>query len=325
ATSKSATGGGARGASAAKPAADGDEQPGPQAGAERPAGGERGGVRVVRIARAVVIATDDVQLPAKQPGQLAELMVEEGAEVEAGAVLAVIDDSSAKAKKTTVEAEVRIAKAQADSEAKVRAAEALARYYEAEFQVNDELFRRNVVSSTELRKFKVQFEKSVADTEVARLEFNIAGLTHEGKQASLEQASIDLEHHKVVARMKDPGTAVVAEVSKHVGDWVQLGETIMRIVRMDEVRVEGYVELADYSPEEISDQPCVITVTETLGGKPVTRHVDGKIDFVSTVITPGGDYRVWAKVKNPKIGPKQWLLRVGQNVEMAITPKVVGE
>ncbi|HND53516.1 MAG TPA: hypothetical protein PLV92_14000, partial [Pirellulaceae bacterium] len=38
-TSKSTTGGGARGATGAKPAADGEEQPGPQAGAERPAGG----------------------------------------------------------------------------------------------------------------------------------------------------------------------------------------------------------------------------------------------------------------------------------------------
>ncbi|MFM8251090.1 MAG: efflux RND transporter periplasmic adaptor subunit [Planctomycetota bacterium] len=274
-----------------------------------------------RISRAVVLAIEDIQVPAKQAGELAELHVDEGTVVEQGAVLAQIDDAVAKAKKATAEAELRIAKAQAASDAKVKAADDVARYQEAEYQVNEELFRRNVVSNAELRKFKVQFERAKSETDVARLEDRVADLTEEGKNALLEQTQIELTNFQVVARLKEPGKAVIVEVDKHVGDWVQLGESIMRIVRMDAVRVQGYLNVADFSPREVEDQPVTIEVSETIGGKSVTRSVTAKLDYVSPVIEPGGDYRVWAKVKNPQVGERDWLLRPGSNVTMTIQIK----
>jgi multidrug efflux pump subunit AcrA (membrane-fusion protein) len=274
-----------------------------------------------RISRAVVLAIEDIQVPAKQAGELAELHVDEGTIVEQGAVLAQIDDAVAKAKKATAEAELRIAKAQAASDAKVKAADDVARYQEAEYQVNEELFRRNVVSNAELRKFKVQFERAKSETDVARLEDRVADLTEEGKNALLEQTQIELTNFQVVARLKEPGKAVIVEVDKHVGDWVQLGESIMRIVRMDAVRVQGYLNVSDFSPREVEDQPVTIEVSETIGGKSVTRSVTAKLDYVSPVIEPGGDYRVWAKVKNPQVGERDWLLRPGSNVTMTIQIK----
>jgi hypothetical protein len=71
----------------------------------------------------------------------------------------------------------------------------------------------------------------------------------------------------------------------------------------------------------VEGQPVAIEVSETIGGKIVTRTVTAKLDYVSSVIEPGGDYRVWAKVKNPQISERDWLLRPGANVTMTIQIK----
>ena len=45
----------------------------------------------------------------------------------------------------------------------------------------------------------------------------------------------------------------------------------------------------------------------------------GRIVFVSPLVEPGGDYRVWAEVENRQPqGSNQWLLRAGQQATMTI-------
>ena len=36
----------------------------------------------------------------------------------------------------------------------------------------------------------------------------------------------------------------------HDGEWVQQGDTVMRLVRVDLLRVEGYLNAKDYRPSE---------------------------------------------------------------------------
>jgi len=97
------------------------------------------GVRQVRIPRALVVASEDVQIPAKAAGQIVDLKVNEGDRVETGSILAVIDDELSQRRKETAEAEFEAAKAQAESDAEVRSADARARYYAEEYAVNEKL------------------------------------------------------------------------------------------------------------------------------------------------------------------------------------------
>ena len=69
------------------------------------------------------------------------------------------------------------------------------------------------------------------------------------------------------------------------------------------------------------DQPVTIEATETVAGETVKHTVKAQLDYVSGVIEPSGDYRVWAKVKNPQVGERHWLLRPGSDVTMAIQVK----
>lgn len=281
------------------------------------------GPRTVRIPRALVVATEDVQIPAKAAGQIVELRVSEGDRVQTGAILAVIDDELSQKRKQTAEAEFEAARAQAESDAEVRSADARSRYYAEEYSLNEKLKQREVASQSELRKIKVQWENAVADADAARVKLAIAKLTQEVKQATVAQTAVEVRNYQVDARLRLEGEAEVVEVLKHVGDWVQTGETIARLVRMAEVRVQGQLNIADFAPEEVAGQPVEIEVARTIGGRKTIRRVKAKLDYVSTVVEADGSYRVWAKVQNVQTAPNVWLLLPGTNVDMMVQLKTV--
>jgi multidrug resistance efflux pump len=281
------------------------------------------GVRQVRIPRALVVASEDVQIPAKAAGQIVDLKVNEGDRVETGSILAVIDDELSQRRKETAEAEFEAAKAQAESDAEVRSADARARYYAEEYAVNEKLKQKEVASQSELRKIKVQWENAIADVDASRVKLNIAKLTQAVKEATLAQTAVEVKNYQVDAKLRQPGLVEVVEVMKHVGDWVQLGEPIFRLVSMEEVRVQGQLNIGDFSPEEVAGQPVQIEINRTLGGKKTVRKIPAKLDYVSSVVEADGSYRVWAKVRNVETAPNVWLLLPGTNVDMIVTCKSV--
>jgi multidrug resistance efflux pump len=281
------------------------------------------GVRQVRIPRALVVASEDVQIPAKAAGQIVDLKVNEGDRVETGSILAVIDDELSQRRKETAQAEFEAAKAQAESDAEVRSADARARSYAEEYAVNEKLKQKEVASQSELRKIKVQWENAIADVDASRVKFNIAKLTQAVKEATLAQTAVEVKNYQVDAKLRQPGLVEVVEVMKHVGDWVQLGEPIFRLVSMEEVRVQGQLNIGDFSPEEVAGQPVQIEINRTLGGKKTVRKVPAKLDYVSSVVEADGSYRVWAKVRNVETAPNVWLLLPGTNVDMIVTCKNV--
>ena len=279
------------------------------------------GPRVVHITRALVVASEDVQIPAKAAGQIVDVHVSEGERVKSGAVLAVIDDELAQKRKQTAEAEFEAARAQAESDAEVRSADSRSKYYAEEYKLNENLSKRDVASQSELRKVKVQWENAIADVDAARVKLVIAKLTQEVKQATVAQTAVEVRNFQVDAKLRVEGDAEVVEVLKHVGDWVQTGESIMRLVVMAEVKVQGQLNIADFAPEEVAGQPVQIEVARTIGGKKTIRKVDAKIDYVSSVVEADGSYRVWSKVRNVETAPNVWLLLPGTNVDMTVQLK----
>ena len=94
------------------------------------------------------------------------------------------------------------------------------------------------------------------------------------------------------------------------------GDPLARVVRTDKLRVEGYVDSAKFEPEQVHDRP--VTVTVNFAGDR-EESFKGRIVFVSPLVEPGGDYRVWAEVENRQPqGSNQWLLRAGQQATMTI-------
>lgn len=284
------------------------------AGPPTPAGKGPSKPSTLKLNHCVVVAIDDVQVPAQEAGLLAKVLVKDGMSVKEGDVLAQINDLDVKAKQRIAEAEVKVANESATNDAEVQSAIKTAKYQQTEFDINADLNRRGkLISDSELRKFKVMWERSEAEAQVAEMKFRIAKLTEEAKIAQLDQAAIDVERRQI----KAPFDGFVERVAKRPGAWVTPGEQVIRLVRMDKVRVEGFLDAEQHSPEDVAGREVTIEIKVPRDGQIQVKTVKGKIDFVSQVFD-GKDIRIFAEVDNVRTNADTWLLRPGGFADMVI-------
>ena len=87
-----------------------------------------------------------------------------------------------------------------------------------------------------------------------------------------------------------------------------------RVVRMDTLQVEGFLNANEFNPHEIADRLVTVEI-QLAGGQPLP--VQGRIVFVSPLIQAGGKFRVSAEVENRREGG-QWILNPGTDAAMTI-------
>jgi multidrug resistance efflux pump len=135
-------------------------------------------------------------------------------------------------------------------------------------------------------------------------------MTAAARDAEWKLARHDVERRRLLASLD----GVVVQLLKHPGEWLQAGEPVLRLVRMDRVRVEGFVDASLYGDDEVADQPVRVFVARQRGQR---ETFSGKIVFVNPLIEASGNYRVWAEVENRQRNGR-WLLRPGSEAEMVI-------
>jgi multidrug efflux pump subunit AcrA (membrane-fusion protein) len=244
------------------------------------------------LSKVKLVAERDVA--AQEAGLVTDIPVREGSEVKEGDQVGQISDSKARAARKVAEAEHKVALEEATNDISVKYAEAAAKVaeydYLAHYQANQKA--RQAVPDVELKKLLLTWRKGVLETEKAELEFKVAGLTAKVKEASVEAADDDIERRRVTS----PIDGIVIEIDKQEGEWVNPGDRIMRIVRMDKVRIEGQLPIADVSPIQVKDRPVTVEATISRNKKV---QLTGRIVFVSPELNPAGTkFRVVAEVEN---------------------------
>jgi multidrug resistance efflux pump len=262
-----------------------------------------------------VALIEKAQVPGREAGVLLEMNVHEGMQVKKGEALGLIDDAKAEALKRVKEKEFETSVEQASSTVNVRYAEKAARVAEKEFQkaVKANESANKAVAEIEVEKLRLAAQKAVLQIEQAQLEMKVAKLTSEVKSAEVEAAETDIK----LRRINSPLDGEVVHVYKHVGEWIPPGDPVVQIVRVDRLRIEGFVNAAEYSPSEIGNRPVVVEA-ELARGRKV--QFNGKIVYVSPLDQPGGEYLVWAEVENRQENGN-WLLRAGTTASMTIQLK----
>lgn len=279
------------------------------------------GSQTIDVYDALVMLIDDVRVPALEAGRLMKMLVKEGEFVEEGTVLAEVDNRDALAKQRIAQGEVDVATAQRDSDAEIEVAEKAIEVSKAELDANAEIHQRSpgAVSQTELRKFRFQWERALAQLKVAQVDKVVARLTVDLKKAQYDATDNQMERLKITA----PFAGEVNDTLRQVGEWVQPGDQVVHLVRLDKVRVKGFVYSKNASPTELIGKPVTIVVS-TAGGKEET--VRGVIDFASQVIEGVGDtrqFRIWADVDNKRVTDpvskrESWAIQPGSSARMEI-------
>ena len=270
------------------------------------------------ISRCLVTLTEggDLTLPAREPGPLVAMEAKEGMQVKKDTTIGRIDDSESTAQKRIKYSEYKAAQETAKTDIEVRFAEAATEVAKAELEISLQANRRTrgAVTDVDISRLRLTAKKSELSIDKAQVERRVAALTAGTKWAEVEAAEFAIQRRT----LKAPFDGIVVKVYRHVGEWVAPGDPVLRIVDLEHLRVEGSIEAAKYTPEEI--EGCKVSVEVQLPHRTKPDKFTGKIIFASPLVQVG-EYQVVAEVKNRTADGTEsspWVLRPGLNAKMTI-------
>jgi RND family efflux transporter MFP subunit len=175
---------------------------------------ERGDLELVIRVTGEVINDRQVKLTALVDGQVIRVDTALGARVEAGQVLAAMDNRAAAASRQRALAYLQ--------QENVRR-----RQTQADYQRLQKLSAKGAVSIERLEAAKLDWEAATAAWEVAKADLRLADVAQEWQQ------------------IRAPFDAVVIGKSTEVGQWVEAGTQLFTLVALEQWEIEAHVDAVD--------------------------------------------------------------------------------
>jgi multidrug efflux pump subunit AcrA (membrane-fusion protein) len=279
----------------------------PAATADRPSGATIEGCTVTLI--------DQAEVPAKEPGVLTAVAVKEGQQVSEGELLAQIDDAKTKMEVKVAEAKLAVAKVKSSDDINVRYARTSAEVADADYRVNADANRQQpgAVPAEVLREKRLKYTEASLGIEKSKLDMNIAKYEADEAQAEVDAAKENLNRHQILS----PLNGLVVKLHRHKGEWVQPGDPLLHVIRIDHLWVEGFANTARLSPnilQNLKGHEALVTVT-LAGGR--LREFPAKVVFVDPEIQTGSAFLVRVEVQNVEEGGS-WVLGPGLSASITI-------
>lgn len=258
---------------------------------------------------------DSVELPATEAGVLIFQGMKEGAAVKAEDVIARIDSQMQEMEKRIAIYEYNAAVKRANDNIEIKyskkAAEVARAAYDELVEVRNKMPK--AISDPEFRKTKLDWERSILAIEKAVSDQALSLLDAHAARGKVDASAVGIDRRTILA----PFDGEVTKVYRHQQEWVNPGDPILQLVRLDTLKVEGWVYLADYSREEI--EGCEVTI-EVPGYKGREEKANGRITWINPILTRGDRSQkmlVRAEITNrSKNG--QWIILPNMRGEMTI-------
>jgi multidrug efflux pump subunit AcrA (membrane-fusion protein) len=268
--------------------------------------------REAQVPHCLVSLIEDVQVPALEAGALTSVAVVEGQYVSPGQLLAQLDDRQPRLDKLAAELQRDAALAKAQDDIEVRYADAAFAVANAELERALVIDRKNAGSVTqqEIQKLQLAKRRDELQIERSKLEMRVAKMNADVHQAAVKSADDAVARRQILS----PLAGVVVTLFHEKGEWVAAGEPVVQVIRIDRLRVEGFLSAEEISPEEVAGRSVSVEVP-LIGGRAV--RFPGQVVFISPLVQAGNKYRVRAEVENRTENGNP-LLRPGMTATMAI-------
>ncbi len=243
---------------------------------------------------------EEVEVPAIQEGPIMAIHVTEGQVVQIGQPLMQLDDQRARLKQQQAELEQKIATKKSNNRSGLLFAETEVRVTNSSLQRALESRKRfpDTPSQAEVDEIELRVAQAKQHLEQANQEFQLADLAKDLSSKNLALASLEVDRHQI----KAPIQGAVIEIIARRGEWVRPGEPLVRVMRIDRLKVEGFLKRDAIYPGLL--ERAVTVIVEGSEGER-ERHV-GKIVFISPVVDSNDrTQRIVAEVDNSKglLGP----------------------
>lgn len=257
-----------------------------------------------------VFALESIEIPSQEAGVIASIDVDENGAVEPNQVIGKLEGKVADLEKSVAGLQAQVAASEANDESEVRLAEAFVEEAQLQVDLYEEMIAKGTTGSADLRQKQLALSQAKV-----RLTQSKALKQQKELKSRLAQASVFLSQQKSDRlTLRSPISGTVKSIDHRPGEWVQAGVAIMKIIRLNELRVDCFVDIDQLDPAKLIEAPVKIYskrgTTETLFA--------GKIASYDPDVSSAGKIRVHAIVQNQKSG-KHWLLLPGMSVSMQLT------
>ena len=265
--------------------------------------------RKINVQYCSIVFVDDIMLPALEAGAIIAINVEEGQFITAGTIVGQIDDSLPHFELERAKMRYQNAFQAAKDTSNVAAAQKEKELARSVYEKNKRLRATGSRSESELKESrfraeiaKLKEEKAVNDRQMAFGE------------AKVELAGMDSVKQRIARHtLRSDYNAYVVDIFKKPQEYVNIGDDVMRLARMDQMWVQANVEASTLSAADAINRPVTVTL-QTANGE---EKFEGKIDQVSLENKTARAYQVKIKVENRKDG-SSWMLRPFSSVSMVI-------
>ena len=252
----------------------------------------------------VVRQFEEVNVPALTNGVIHKVYGQRGDSISEGDLIAQIDDTDSKLNFSVSDAEFKAAKAKADDNSFIKLAEK-----KIQLATTELLTLQKLKHVTKLEKIRATTEKKSAELE---LENRVAKQQHSTKISLVANAKRQVQARAIdKCKSVSPITGAIIDFEKQVGEWVNAGDSIATVLRLDRLTVEGFASLSDAAPHQLAGSLAKVEI----GVGTQTIHIDGVVKHASPKVELDGKYRIWVEIENSQAtdqsGKTRWVIRPG--------------
>ncbi|WDI43640.1 efflux RND transporter periplasmic adaptor subunit [Bremerella sp. P1] len=265
----------------------------------------------IEVSATLLKIIESVEIPAQQSGVLKMVKAQEGTIVDRGEVIAKIDDEEKILEVEKAKVDFDIAAREAKNDVNIRFAKKSLEVAAAELMRSEEALSiaEKSVSQTEMDRLRLLVEKSRLEIEQSEEKTAIAKLTAQLRDAELQIVKTQLKKHQI----ESPIQGMVVAVFRRTGEWVETSDSVVKVVRIDRLRAEGFIRNEEAMIELIGSKATV--TVDIPNREPI--QVEGEVTFVDPEVDPvNGQVRVWVDLENEDLK-----LRPGLRASMTIQPK----
>lgn len=264
----------------------------------------------IELQGAILKTIDATTLAAQVAGPIKKLLVKEGDLVNSGQKLGCINDDALRLELEQLKTQVAMSEKKQHNDINQRLAEKSRQVASTEYEraLGANARVADTYPINEIDRLRLIADRAELEVERAAHERELAVFDVTLAKGSYRQAYERYTRHQLAA----PAGGVVVSVEKRIGEWVEPGTELLRIVRIDQLRVEGFIP-ADQAHPNLVGQPARVALV----GEAQEHWWPGKVVFVSPDANPvNSQVRVFIEVDNASAA-----LRPGLRVRAAIDLK----
>jgi multidrug resistance efflux pump len=260
----------------------------------------------------LVFAMHTIDVPAKETGYLAQMLVKQNQEIAKGAVIGNLDTRTAELELQLAKLQAQVAGQEAADESDVMLATSILDESRNVLENYQTLVQRQSATETEFRQKQIAVTQSEVKLVHAKQTLEQMKLRARVAQASVLASDDKLQRLQI----SSPMDATVYEVLRKEGEWVQAGQPVCRLVRINELRVDFFVQRAQLDPALIVGRPVQVSLAN-VNAEPTV--FAGQVTSYDPEVTSQGRIRVHATIQNLRDGD-HWRLLPGMTVTLRTQP-----